>query len=248
LYKKAKETYQIDGINTSEWIFVQCDASLLDLGHHAGIPDARETGVVSLPGAPIEIRLNGMPDYGVTEYVATSTDYDVPEAGHHKSVRRHQLIDMSGKVIGDEHYSQSGVIVIGKTRPNNVDVAAHYLAMKRAGDWGQVEHCAKYSMVFVTEDKPAYLYALFRNVPAILLVVDPRYIQRGCVAYSLVMFAPSGSKISLENSSPIKSPAEMKRERMIGGRRSSDKGYLVAVSFAAIATMITLAFSAARVC
>jgi hypothetical protein len=37
-------------------------------------------------------------------------------------------------------------------------------ALKRAGDWGQVEHCAKYGKVFVTADRLAALYAIYRNV------------------------------------------------------------------------------------
>jgi hypothetical protein len=42
-------------------------------------------------------------------------------------------------------------------------------AIKRAGDWGQVEHSKKYNKIFVTEDRMAALYAYFRGVPCILL-------------------------------------------------------------------------------
>lgn len=42
-------------------------------------------------------------------------------------------------------------------------------AMKRAGDWGQVEHCVKYSKVFVTADKFAALYAYYRGVRFIFM-------------------------------------------------------------------------------
>jgi hypothetical protein len=43
------------------------------------------------------------------------------------------------------------------------------LALKRAGDWGQVEHCKRYSKIFVTGDRYAALYAYFRKVPTILI-------------------------------------------------------------------------------
>lgn len=43
------------------------------------------------------------------------------------------------------------------------------LALKRAGDWGQVEHCKKYNKIFVTSDRYAALYAYFRKVPTILV-------------------------------------------------------------------------------
>lgn len=37
-------------------------------------------------------------------------------------------------------------------------------AMKRAGDWGQVEHCLRYKKVFVTSDKLAATYAYYRGI------------------------------------------------------------------------------------
>jgi hypothetical protein len=42
-------------------------------------------------------------------------------------------------------------------------------AMKRAGDWGQVEHCLKYKKIFVTTDKFAALYAYYRGVRFIFM-------------------------------------------------------------------------------
>lgn len=43
------------------------------------------------------------------------------------------------------------------------------LAIKRAGDWGQVEHAARYGKIFVTSDKLAALYAYYRRVRFIYL-------------------------------------------------------------------------------
>ena len=42
-------------------------------------------------------------------------------------------------------------------------------ALKRAGDWGQVEHAKKYNKVFVTGDRYAALYAYFRKVPTLFI-------------------------------------------------------------------------------
>lgn len=42
-------------------------------------------------------------------------------------------------------------------------------AIKRAGDWSQVEHCKKYGKVFITGDRYAALYAYFRKVSTILI-------------------------------------------------------------------------------
>jgi hypothetical protein len=45
------------------------------------------------------------------------------------------------------------------------------LAMKRAGDWGQVEHCKRFHKVFVTHDALAALYAFYRGVEFMLVRV-----------------------------------------------------------------------------
>lgn len=42
-------------------------------------------------------------------------------------------------------------------------------ALKRSGDWSQVENAAKWGKVFVTGDKFAALYALYRRVPFIFM-------------------------------------------------------------------------------
>ena len=47
--------------------------------------------------------------------------------------------------------------------------------LKRAGDWGQVEHCVKYNKVFVTSDKLAAMYAYYRNVRFIYLYRDAHF-------------------------------------------------------------------------
>jgi hypothetical protein len=38
------------------------------------------------------------------------------------------------------------------------------MSIKRAGDWGQIEHCKRYDKVFVTFDRLAALYAYYRKI------------------------------------------------------------------------------------
>jgi hypothetical protein len=45
-------------------------------------------------------------------------------------------------------------------------------AMKRAGDWGQVEHCKMYSKIFVTRDRMAALYAHYRGIKYVFMSFD----------------------------------------------------------------------------
>lgn len=48
---------------------------------------------------------------------------------------------------------------------------ASLYSLKRAGDWGQVEHCVRYRKIFVTRDKLAALYAMYRRVPFIYMSI-----------------------------------------------------------------------------
>jgi hypothetical protein len=64
------------------------------------------------------------------------------------------------------------------------------LALKNAGDWGQIEHCRQLGAVFVTCDKLAAFYAAYRNVP-FMYINHHDYLQEGpkgsFLHYSFVM-------------------------------------------------------------
>lgn len=63
-------------------------------------------------------------------------------------------------------------------------------ALKRAGDWGMVEHCRRYRMVFITKDKMAAMYAYLRGAPCIFLqdeLIKSHHVFR----YSFVMARPT---------------------------------------------------------
>jgi hypothetical protein len=51
-------------------------------------------------------------------------------------------------------------------KTTNIPKAMSY---KRAGDWGQVEHCKRYDKIFVTFDRLAALYAYYRKVKFIFI-------------------------------------------------------------------------------
>ena len=48
-------------------------------------------------------------------------------------------------------------------------------ALKRAGDWGQIEHCKRKKLIFVTADRLTALYAAYRDVPFLFVkhATDP---------------------------------------------------------------------------
>ena len=60
-------------------------------------------------------------------------------------------------------------------------------AIKRAGDWGQVENAKRYNKIFVTSDKLAALYAYYRGVKCIYLrrCLD---IPNSICRYTFVLF------------------------------------------------------------
>jgi hypothetical protein len=59
-------------------------------------------------------------------------------------------------------------------------------AIKRAGDWGQIEHCKKKHLIFVTSDKATALYAAYRDVPVFFVKHDD-HSKNGQVRFSFVM-------------------------------------------------------------
>lgn len=229
----------INGETLNEWEFVQCDASVVDGMAHPGKHDGRRTGVASLPGSLVQVTFEGMSDSDVAMYTASSAHRPIPDDGVLKHVRNHAWIDPDdpGRELATESYSTSGVHAIAKLRGGDPGVVAHYAAMKRAADWGQVNHCVEYDMVFVTHDRPAFLYAIYMRCPAILMSVDSRYVGEGCIAYAFVMFAPTGCRERLSHSAPIQDPAiKTGRRGQAGGTARVDGTAVCAV--AAIAVII----------
>ena len=63
-------------------------------------------------------------------------------------------------------------------------------ALKRASDWGQIEHCKQKGIVFVTSDIMSALYAAYRDVK-LLFVTHADRASMNTARFSFVM---SGSK------------------------------------------------------
>ena len=47
------------------------------------------------------------------------------------------------------------------------------LAVKRAGDWGMIQHCKEHGMIFMTADRFAALYAAYRGVCVLFVKASP---------------------------------------------------------------------------
>jgi hypothetical protein len=46
------------------------------------------------------------------------------------------------------------------------------LSLKTAGDWGMIQNCKLYNRVFVTIDKMAAMFAIFRGVKTVYLGIE----------------------------------------------------------------------------
>jgi len=62
-------------------------------------------------------------------------------------------------------------------------------ALKRAGDWGQVEHCRQKGLIFVTSDALTAMYGAYRGVRVFFVKHHPRVVRNG-VKFSFVMSRP----------------------------------------------------------
>lgn len=106
------------------------------------------------------------------------------------------------------------------------------LALKLAGDWGQIEHCKCKGWVFVTADKLAALYAVYRDVPLLYLNHNDSFKvgkgDRTFLQYSFVMMDRQGEE-PVETFVPAPVPTTSAWGRQKGGARWTFDVVLVAV-------------------
>jgi hypothetical protein len=186
------------------WDMLECDACRADGAPHLGAVHEKATGQVFHRDSLVKVELKGCEGNGY-RYVATSdlvsdTSRGFEEIGLEKLVEKGcfkalKLIEMySVKKVCIELdrcliRSPEGVIV-GVKPAEQTQWTARWLAMKRAGDWGQIEHCKSNGCTFVTHDKVAFMFAVVRDVPSLLLLDDAQLrTTLGHVIYSYVMYA-----------------------------------------------------------
>jgi hypothetical protein len=142
----------------AEWRSCICDANIMDGASHSSDleVDPRPTGPVYRPHLPFQVTLNGS-----ASGTSTSVHWQDGETTKTYNVKANRSLFSTSAI-------SYKILDIASGDTHNSTVAGQ-LALKRACDWGQVEHCRKYGMVFVSSDKLAVLYALFRGVKSVLL-------------------------------------------------------------------------------
>jgi hypothetical protein len=161
---------------------VYCDASIHDGARpfHNATPSPDATGDVYHRYAKIQVNLGGLHGNGYKINI-TRTDSACPiniddlkdDSGELRYVVRHKnrlclARDQSGQDITFDSDKKNMINLQGKLLLKGLNCSIA-LALKNAGDWGQIEHCKVIGAVFVTCDKLAALYAAYRNVPLLYL-------------------------------------------------------------------------------
>lgn len=211
---------KLKNIVSQEWELLDCDACRADGATHTGTVHDKATGNVFQDDSLVQIEFKGIKD-NAWKYLATSKKIDgVPmvsdisrgaeEMGVEKIVENGYIKGTivpevySVKKVQDElrkcFVMDSNFNVVGEKPLSETQWTARWLAMKRAGDWGQIEHCKINGATFVTHDKVAFMFAIVREVPSMLLIDDAEVGKAlGRIIYSYVMFAKPGAIATLKS-------------------------------------------------
>lgn len=150
-----------------EWIVRLCDANLFDGGQHTHpkvVVRSAETGPVPgthvvLKGAFPPVHVHGTP---------VPSEFEIGK--HNESEFAMELDGVESRHTGDYGQHETGVLC----KSINDDIAAgkditKSLSLKRAGDWGQIQHCKRYGCVWVSIDTISCSYAAATDVPVVCL-------------------------------------------------------------------------------
>ena len=155
---------------TKNWRCMTCDAGLMDAEPHAFDLHPAPTGDIFEEGSPVQISLISSSETVNGRKVERQYTYEISSDCSPVDFNHPGTNTVTKSIINDKYngiqelYSINSVVT---TIASRIDVGMNIavpLALKLAGDWGQVEHCKKYDMVFVTSDKLAALYAIYRDV------------------------------------------------------------------------------------
>ena len=169
-----------------DWTACACDASCIDAEDHVRKYDddsgqffrGQPTGHVFRKGSLTRLCLDGGfiindPDLGDKQCYAYEIDTALTPLSIGSSINHARVT-----VVNDE--LQNGTSALYSKQRMQQDLINRQasrlsiypsMAMKRAGDWGMIEHCRRYGLVFVTEDKFAAYYAVYRDTKVMFLNV-----------------------------------------------------------------------------
>jgi len=159
------------------WTVRYSDANLFDAAintTHRLAYDERPTGPVFASHIPYQITLRGIRQEPHNQTYVDATFTDVDKVSTDFAIRNKEASLTFSLNVLRFLTTTTTRLPSNSVAPGLRDYVASrskplMYAIKRAGDWGQVEHCKKYNKVFVTCDKMAALYAWYRKVPFIFM-------------------------------------------------------------------------------
>ena len=173
-----KEALANVGVQELFWETCMTDTNVCDATRNpTPLPiDASATGDIYRPDAVVHVHLNGVQAVKSKPFVRVTvkdvdglqTTFDVTNEQATNHFGKDYLRGMIASTNVPVPLSSS---VRKPTLEQHIVSFSHTLkyALKRAGDWGQVAHCARYDKVFVTSDILAAMYAHYRGVRYMLL-------------------------------------------------------------------------------
>jgi hypothetical protein len=174
--------------------FVYCDANVYDGADIDKFEDIRysdtPTGHVFHKDSAVKFEFKKYCGPPITWQYKNSYSYEVTSDHPGESKGLSHVIN-GMKTDGDvDGYDSKLVEELMKREHSTANVSV-LAALKRAGDWGQIEHCKQFGIVFVTCDRFLAFYATYRNVNVLLLRHDNKlHKDQGrnrFVQYSLAM-------------------------------------------------------------
>lgn len=188
--KPALKQMIIDENIALSWTVTLSDANLFDAAKNdVRLPhDERPTGPVFAPHANYQITLNGI-RHGSTEVIIRDADkseaqFTITNKEATKEFSTKSLRPLVEALTPATYANPMRNFLAARSRPL-------LYALKRAGDWGQIEHAKRYRKVFITCDKYAALYAWYRRVPFMFMrrqVDKIGFAARGIPAFVVYSF------------------------------------------------------------
>lgn len=175
LTKRMKELLAVEKLDDGSWDIHLIDANVFDaMDSKVGFTlDPLATGqVYRHEMAGYEVRLDGIKQtkHGrhVQAMVKDTNGASFKLAITNREATRHFSLD-SIRTLARQAWKLQKAGGTGDDVEDMLDrlTPDTLLALKRAGDWGQVEACARRNMVFITKDRFAALYARYRGVRCI---------------------------------------------------------------------------------
>lgn len=160
------------------WKVEMTDANFFDAAlANTGISvDYSVTGAVYRHHMPYQIEINGIhPTTKVLRVkitdtgASTATEVDVTNKEATRVFSKNTIRLLASRASQQKKPAIATTVTVPLQTTLSYLSPATLYAIKRAGDWGQVQHCARYGKIFVTSDKFAALYAHYCKVRYIFL-------------------------------------------------------------------------------